>query len=56
MKTQKLNPEVQFIGYQEYPGGKIALYNINKPGHPRNNSTVSAETLKELKIPVWIKK
>ena len=40
-----------FIGYQEYPGGKLALYNLNVDieGHPKG-STVSEQTLKEAGI------
>ena len=46
-------PDAKYIGMQERPdGSKFPLFNITKEGHPRQGSTVSAETLKELNLKI----
>ncbi len=46
-------PDAKYIGMQERPDGtKFPLFNITKEGHPRQGSTVSAETLKKLNLNV----
>jgi hypothetical protein len=40
-----------FLGWQEYPGGKIALYNLQRGNeHHPAGSTVSEDTLKEMRL------
>jgi hypothetical protein len=51
--TPRGSQGAEFLGYQKVRGGQpFPLFNINIPGHPLNGSTVSAQTLMRLGIPV----
>ena len=49
----RCHADAVFIGWQEFPGGAFALFNIVQEYHPRFGSTVSGQTLQKegLKIP-----
>ena len=56
-ETQNSTPDCLFIGYQETSDGKTKypLFNITRKGHPKENSTVTLETLMHegLKFPPY---